>query len=368
MTNSETLKLELGDRSYEIVIGSGLLPSVWERIAKIAKPSQVIIVTDENIPNKYVTSLQKSIGCTNHLITLKPGEERKSFRGVEYLLDRIFEHSPDRKTLLIALGGGVIGDITGFAASILLRGVDFIQIPTTLLAQVDSSVGGKTGVNNKSGKNLIGSFYQPRLVLADTEILKDLPQREFLSGYAEVVKYGLINDAEFFNWLDAHIDKILAKDAESLQYIVRKSCESKASIVAKDEREGGVRALLNLGHTFGHALEHQTGYSDKLRHGEAVAIGMVFAFELSVKMGLCKADSVDKIKAHLAKAGLPVSPLTVSKKWDIDALMQAMLQDKKANSGKMVFILAKDIGKCFIEKNIDEAVVREVVKGFVALK
>ena len=372
MNNSQILKVDLGERSYDIVIGDELLSSSGENILNATSDtSQYIIVTDENIPDEYVSKLQKllsgdDVSISNSVIKLKAGEGRKSFRGVEYLLDKIFEHNPDRKTTLIALGGGVIGDITGFAASILLRGVRFIQVPTTLLAQVDSSVGGKTGVNNKFGKNLIGSFYQPKLVLADTDILRKLPEREFLSGYAEVVKYGLINDAEFFDWLGDNLDKILAKDAEALQYIIKKSCQSKADIVAKDEREGGVRALLNLGHTFGHAIELQAGYSDILRHGEAVSIGMVFAFELSNKMGLCSEDDIKKVKEHLSKAKLPISLKDVEKdSWDVDALMKAMAGDKKASNGKMVFILANAIGDSFIEKNIDESIVRELVESFV---
>jgi 3-dehydroquinate synthase len=361
----EILKLDLGSRSYDIVIGSGLLENAGKYIEAAVKYSKAVIITDSNIPKEYVEQIEK-VRDVAGVITLPAGEKTKSFERLEGLLNSIFETcTPDRNTLLIALGGGVIGDLVGFAASILLRGVNFIQIPTTLLSQVDSSVGGKTGINNKFGKNLIGSFYQPKLVLADIDTLQTLSEREFLAGYAEVVKYGLINDAEFFDWLDANLEKIKRKDADALKYIIAKSCRAKADIVAKDEKEADVRALLNLGHTFGHALEQKMGYDGSLVHGEAVAVGMVFAFTLSKNLGLCGDSDVDAVRNHLKRAGLPVSPLEIAKKWDADELMQSMMHDKKVSGGKMVFILARAIGDTFIKKDIDTGVISDTIQSVI---
>lgn len=366
MKEFKKLKVDLENRSYEIIIGDNLLEKAGDFIYGVTKHQHFIIVTDDNIPEQYASKIVVSLGAEANvqIIRIKAGESSKSFSSLEDLLDNIFATLPERNVTLIALGGGVIGDLTGFAASILLRGVNFIQIPTTLLSQVDSSVGGKTGVNNKYGKNLIGSFYQPKLVLIDIKTLNTLPQRELLAGYAEVVKYGLINDREFFNWLDNNLDKILAKDAEALKHIIYKSCEAKAKIVEEDEKEGGKRALLNLGHTFGHALEQQAGYDGKLVHGEAVAIGMVMAFTMSQKMGICTQDDVNFVREHLLKAGLPVSPLDIKASWDKPQLLKAMSQDKKVSDGKLVFILAKEIGDCFIEKNVDVNIVCDIVNSF----
>lgn len=367
MRAADILKVNLGTRSYNIVIGEQILPTISQHLP-VRKGSRYIIVSDSNIPQDYSSQLAtalSSAGARVEQIIITPGEESKSFTGLEQLLDRIFAFAPDRHTVLVALGGGVIGDLTGFAASILLRGVDFIQVPTTLLAQVDSSVGGKTGINNRFGKNLVGSFYQPRLVLADTSTLESLPRREFLAGYAEVVKYGLINDAAFFQWLENNLRSVLAGEPEALRYIISTSCKAKADIVSQDERESGARALLNLGHTLGHALEQQMGYDGQLVHGEAVSIGMVFAFMVSQVLGHCPASDVERVKAHLAQAGLPVSPLEIIGSWDVDALMQAMRQDKKVQDGKMVFVLAKGIGQSFVEKGIDEAVICDTIEMFL---
>lgn len=364
MNDFETLKVGLENCSYNILIGNDLLTKAGEHLLKVLPTKKVFIVTDDNIAPLYLEALQKSLhecGITHSSYIIAHGEQSKSLSSLENLLNKIFEQKPDRKTTLIALGGGVIGDLTGFASSIILRGINFIQIPTTLLAQVDSSVGGKTGINNKYGKNLVGAFYQPLLVLADTSILKTLSEREFLAGYAEVVKYGLINDLDFFNWLDASLKAILQKDNDSLQYIIKTSCAAKAKIVIEDERESGVRALLNLGHTFGHALETLTGYSDKLLHGEAVAIGMAFAFNLSHKMGLCKINEVETVINHLKKAGLKTSPLDIKPNWNTNNIIELMRQDKKAFDGKMTFILAKKIGDCFIENNVPENIVRDLI-------
>jgi len=381
MSSIETLKVELEDRSYEILIGGGLLANAGEHLAKVLPTKKVFIVTDDNVAKLYLKILEEAldkVGIISHSHVITHGEQSKSFANLENLLDAIFATKPDRKTTLIALGGGVVGDLTGFAASIILRGINFIQIPTTLLAQVDSSVGGKTGINNKFGKNLVGSFYQPLLVLADTDTLHSLPEREFKAGYAEVVKYGFINDLAFFEKLKEALPNIsneqIRKSLEVISKdhimtpIVKTSCMSKAKIVSADEREGGVRALLNLGHTFGHALEKATGYSDKLLHGEAVAIGMVFAFKLSHKMGLCEAAQVQKVTEHLQGMGLPISPLEIKKVWDVDDLMASMRQDKKAFNGKMTFILARKIGECFIENNVPENLVRDVIVEILAGK
>ncbi|MCE3232789.1 MAG: 3-dehydroquinate synthase [Rickettsiaceae bacterium] len=365
MGTPEIVKVDLGDRSYDIVIGDGLLKDAAKYIGAI-KYSNAIIVTDENIPQKFVGQVSK-IDRLAGVITLPSGEKTKSFGQLEDLLNKIYGIcAPDRNTLLIALGGGVIGDLTGFAASILLRGINFIQIPTTLLSQVDSSVGGKTGINNKFGKNLIGSFYQPKLVLADIDTLQTLSEREFLAGYAEVVKYGLINDAEFFDYLETNLDKIKAKDTSALKYIIAKSCKAKADIVAQDEREGGARALLNLGHTFGHALEQQMGYDGKLVHGEAVAVGMVFAFHLSHNLEFASQSDVEKVREHLTKAGLPVSTSDIASKWDAQELMKIMKHDKKVSDGKMVFILANGIGQSFIKKDIAENCIFATIESFIS--
>lgn len=365
MSNFETLKVDLGERSYDILIGNGLLANAGEHLLKVLPAKKVFIVTDDNVAKHYLKPLQETLdkaGITTASYVIPHGEKSKSFGQLETLLDKIFETKPDRNTTLIALGGGVVGDLTGFAASIVLRGINFVQIPTTLLAQVDSSVGGKTGINNKFGKNLVGSFYQPKLVIADIETLQTLPKREFLSGYAEVVKYGLINQPSFFHGADRERTAILERNNKILKYIVRISCESKSTIVSDDEREGGVRALLNLGHTFGHALEKATGYSDKLLHGEAVAIGMVFAFMLSKKIVKnFPAGDVEKVITHLKKIGLRTSPLEVQETWDKSELLEAMKQDKKAYNGKLTFILARGIGQSFIENNVPENIVMETI-------
>lgn len=364
MSKPQVFKVDLGQRSYDIVIGEGILADATSYIEKI-KYSKAVIITDDNVPQQFIGQV-KAIKNVAGVITLPHGEQTKSFDKLQWLLDEIFKTcTPDRNLLLVALGGGVIGDLVGFAASIILRGVSFVQVPTTLLSQVDSSVGGKTGINNGFGKNLIGSFYQPKLVLADIATLKTLPQREFLAGYAEVIKYGLINDADFFQWLDDNIAKVKNKDTAALEYIIAKSCKAKADIVAQDEKEADVRALLNLGHTFGHALEQQMGYDGRLVHGEAVAVGMFFAAELSSQLGFCTKGDVNRIKNHLIKAELPISPSTIAEKWDADVLLEIMTHDKKVQDGKMVFILLRAIGDSFIKKDIDMGVILGVIKSFI---
>lgn len=352
---SETVKVGLGNRSYDIIIGEGLVASAGERILPVLKQRRVVVITDENVAPLHLPALVGSLakaGIVHSNIVLPAGESSKSFATLEHVLNLLLKEKPERKTTLIALGGGVIGDLVGFAASILLRGVPFIQIPTTLLSQVDSSVGGKTGINTRYGKNLIGSFYQPKMVLADTGVLSTLPLRQRRAGYAEIVKYGLINDPEFFSWLEQNGQKLLDGDQSAITYAVKKSCEHKADIVSQDEHEGGVRALLNLGHTFGHALEAETGFGEKLLHGEAVAVGMVLAFALSVQMGLCHAADEQRIVKHLQDIGLPYRLRDVADIWDVTRLINHFAQDKKVEDGKLTFILAKAIGESFISREV----------------
>ena len=361
-----TLRVDLGSRSYDILVGDGILDMVGEHIAPLLPIPNVIMITDEQVAPYYLDRLTQSLAkqhITSHAIVLKVGERSKSFGALEWLIDRIFECKPERNTTLIALGGGVVGDVTGFAASIILRGIPFIQIPTTLLAQVDSAVGGKTGINHTAGKNLIGSFYQPLRVISDVSVLRTLSTRHFLAGYAEVVKYGLINDAAFFDWLGTHKAEVLAQDKKTLQHMVVTSCQAKAAIVASDEKEQNVRALLNLGHTFGHALEAVTKYKDVLLHGEGVAIGMVMAADLSVRLGLCEPDACDQIKTHLQAMGLPVSLAEVpGVKWDVDQIMLAMQQDKKTQHGELVFVVMEAIGKASLKRSVAMAMVKDVVQ------
>ena len=300
------LTVDLGERSYDILVGDGLLAGAGKLIAPILAEPRAVVITDENVEKHYLGTLEKSLdesGIDHQSIVLEAGEQTKDFSHVEALWGQLLDHRVERTTTLIALGGGVVGDITGFAAAVTLRGMDFIQIPTTLLAQVDSSVGGKTGINTPQGKNLIGAFHQPRLVLADIGALASLPPREMRAGYAEVVKHGLIADADFFAWLETNGPAVIKGDPEACRHAVLTSCRAKASIVQADETEKGSRALLNLGHTFGHALEAQTGYSNALNHGEAVAIGLGLAFDLSVRMGLCPGDDRDRLRGHLAGSG-----------------------------------------------------------------
>ncbi|MDH3335738.1 MAG: 3-dehydroquinate synthase, partial [Rhodospirillaceae bacterium] len=294
------------------------------------------------------------------------GEESKSFTMLEELIEGLLELKVERTTTLIALGGGVIGDLVGFAAAITLRGVPFIQIPTTLLSQVDSSVGGKTGINSRFGKNLVGAFYQPRLVLGDIATLDTLPRREILSGYAEVVKYGLISDVGFFDWLVENANALIEGNVEARIKAVLTSCKAKADIVAKDERESGVRALLNLGHTFGHALEAETGYSDKLLHGEAVAIGSVMAFDLSQRTGHCSIDDFQKVRDHFESIGLAVGISDIMQPdWTSNRMLEHMSRDKKVKNGKIAFVLAHGIGDAFITSDISNETVIGMIEDYL---
>src|SRR5215469_15772292 len=310
MDTIEKLGVELGDRAYEILVGPRLIERAGREILPLLRRRQVVIVSDETVAGHYLAPLRDSLSEAEigyHAVLLPPGEETKDLGHYGRLAEDVLAIGIERGTMLVALGGGVVGDLTGFAAATLLRGIDFVQIPTTLLAQVDSSVGGKTGINTRLGKNLIGAFYQPRLVLADTDVLASLPRRELLAGYAETVKYGLIRDAEFFAWCERQGNALLALTPEPVRHAIVTSCRMKAAIVATDEREAGDRALLNFGHTFGHALEAETGFSNRLLHGEAVGLGMVLAFDFAVRLGLAEAGEASRVRHHLAAAGLPTS-------------------------------------------------------------
>ena len=352
----------LGDRSYDILIGSGLVTSAGATLAARFPGRAVAIVTDATVGDLHAPALEAGLtaaGLRHHRITVPPGEGTKRFAMLEEVVDQILAHRLERGDLVLALGGGVVGDLAGFAAAIVRRGMGFVQMPTSLLAQVDSSVGGKTGINSRHGKNLIGAFYQPGLVLADTDVLDTLSTREFRAGYAEVAKYGLIDDPGFFSWLEANWRGVFQGGKDRVHAIAT-SCRAKAAVVARDETETGDRALLNLGHTFGHALEAATRYDGtRLVHGEAVAIGMCQAFRFSAKLGLCSSDAAERMTAHLKTVGLPTELAHVpGGVGDVDGLMAAIGQDKKVARGKLTFILARGIGESFIAKDVDPAAVR----------
>lgn len=348
--------VDLGERSYEIAIGPGLLRDAGKVIAGHLPRKKTAIVTDQNVADAHLADFTKSLdaeGIEAAVLTLPPGEGTKAQAYLFEVTDFLLEAGIERNDVIIAFGGGVIGDLAGFAAAILRRGVNFIQVPTSLLAQVDSSVGGKTGINASAGKNLIGAFHQPVLVLADTAVLDSLPERELKAGYAEVAKYGLLGDAEFFSWLEQNSPALFAGDMQARMRAVETSCRAKADIVAKDEREGSVRALLNLGHTFGHALEAATGYSDRLLHGEGVAIGMAMAFRFSERMGVCKGGCAERVERHLRSVGLPTHVRDIpGAPLEAKTLLTAMYQDKKATGGKLVFILARDIGDTYVAHDV----------------
>jgi 3-dehydroquinate synthase len=366
----ERIPVALGERSYDILVGPGLIEGAGSMIAPILRRPRSVIVTDSHVSALFLATLEASLErarIAHEVITLPPGEGTKDFAHLESLLDRLLDLRIERSTTLIALGGGVIGDLAGFAASVALRGIDFVQIPTTLLAQVDSSVGGKTGINTRRGKNLVGSFYQPRLVLADISALATLSTREFLAGYAEVVKYGLIGDAEFFAWLERNGAALVAGDADARRHAVATSCRAKAATVAADEREEGARALLNFGHTFGHALEAETGFGPELLHGEAVALGMALAFELSARLGICAPEDAARVRRHFTAIGLPTSlPKSAGRRWNAEALLDHMARDKKVRDGKISFILARGIGRAFVAGDVDPAAVRELLAAAIA--
>ncbi|HUD51234.1 3-dehydroquinate synthase [Parvibaculum sp.] len=361
----KTVHVALAERSYDIKVGPNLMARAGAYLKPLLRRARVVIVTDENVGRLHLPALERGLdeaGIRHDAIRMPPGEGTKCFAELQRLTEWLLETGVERGDLVLALGGGVIGDLTGFAASITRRGVDFAQIPTTLLSQVDSSVGGKTGINTPQGKNLVGAFYQPRLVLADTDALETLPMRELLAGYAEIVKYGLINDRPFFDWLEGNLDGIKSGDVAARTHAIVKSCEAKAAIVAADERESNVRALLNLGHTFGHALEAATGFSNRLVHGEGVAVGMALAFDLSARLGLCPGQDAIRVRRHLARAGLPSRLADVPGLPGADELISLMGQDKKVVDGKLTFILARGIGEAFITRDVDSDVLRTLLR------
>ena len=368
----EKITVPLGARAYDIHIGEALLEQAGTLLAPMLPRPRTVAVTDENVYAAQGARLKDGLtaaGIEVEFIILPPGEATKSFAELEKLTGRLLDLGVERGDTVIAFGGGVIGDLTGFACAVLRRGCGFAQIPTTLLAQVDSAVGGKTAINVPQGKNLIGAFHQPALVIADIAVLDTLPARELRAGYAEIVKYGLIADAGFFDWLEANGRALLSPDAAPERTAariaaVKTSCEAKAAIVGADERERGKRALLNLGHTFGHALEAAFGYSDKLLHGEAVAAGMCLAFDYSADAGLCPAEDAARVKKHLAGAGLPTgfADLPPSNALSADNLLDLMMQDKKVEQNKLTLILATAIGAAFVHKDADAGAVRSFLE------
>jgi 3-dehydroquinate synthase len=372
---STTVDVALGDRAYDIIIGRDVLRSLGRRIAELRPGVRAAIVTDRTVAKYWLKPTEASLAeasIPTSAVVVEEGEGSKSYAGLEKVCEALIEAKIERNDLVIALGGGVVGDLAGFAAAILRRGVDFVQVPTSLLAQVDSSVGGKTGINSPRGKNLIGAFHQPVLVVADTAVLDTLAPRQFRAGYAEVAKYGLLGDEAFFGWLEANHADIFAGGA-SREHAIATSCRAKAAIVARDERETGERALLNLGHTFGHALEAATGFSDRLFHGEGVAVGMVLAAEFSAQLGMISPPDVTRIRHHLAVVGLPthlqdIAGFAQEGLANADALLALMAQDKKVKRGRLTFILLEAIGRAVIAPDIQPSLVRDFLARKLAQK
>ncbi|ANM06149.1 3-dehydroquinate synthase [Rhizobium phaseoli] len=353
---AQTVHVPLGERAYDILIGPGLIARAGAEIASRLKGRKAAVITDENVAPIYLDALVASLdaaGIASAAVVLPAGEKTKSFEHLMTACDKVLEARVERNDCVIALGGGVIGDLSGFAAGIVRRGVRFVQVPTSLLAQVDSSVGGKTGINSRHGKNLIGVFHQPDLVLADTDVLNTLSEREFRAGYAEVAKYGLIDKPDFFVWLEANWKAVFTGGAARIEAIAT-SCQAKADVVVADERENGQRALLNLGHTFGHALEAATAYdSRRLVHGEGVSIGMVLAHEFSARMNLASPDDARRVERHLQAVGLPTRMAEIPGELPpAEVLMDAIAQDKKVKGGKLTFILTRGIGQSFVADDV----------------
>ncbi len=369
MSEIETVTVGLADRPYDIRVGRGLTANADRELRDLVTGRHVLVMADTALDGPPLGTLTSALerASTRRLdvLTTPAGEAGKSFACLQDLLERALSLGIDRRTLIIAFGGGVVGDLAGFAAAILLRGLDFVQIPTTLLAQVDSSVGGKTGINAARGKNLVGAFHQPVKVLIDTDLLDTLPRRELLAGYAEVVKYGAIGDPEFFEWLEVNGQKLIDGDPEARRQAIVQSCQAKARVVVADEREaaGGRRALLNFGHTFAHALEAMAGYDGRLLHGEAVAIGMVLAARLSVRAGLCAGQDAERLTAHLRSIGLPteIDAIDPAGEWEPEALMAHMAKDKKARDGRVVFILLDRLGSARSQNDIDRQLALEIL-------
>lgn len=361
---SEKVRVELGARSYDIVIGDGILADLAPYLESLKLTGRVAIVCDEIVHDLHGEAISRALSdYETHIIVRPGGEAEKSFGGLQAVLDSLFRAGFGRHDTVVAFGGGVIGDLSGFAASIYKRGMNFVQIPTTLLAQVDSSVGGKTAINNEFGKNLIGSFYQPRLVLIDTQLLRTLPERQVKAGYAEIVKYGLIDQPDFFKRLDdGEGERVLALDPDALRMAIAQSCTAKAEVVSRDEREGGARALLNLGHTFAHALELEAGYKGDLLHGEAVSAGMDMAFEISSRLGLCEPSEAERVKHHLKRLNMPIREDMAELLADRDAILRHMGQDKKNEGDRLTLILTHGIGRAFVEKNASQEAVRDYLE------
>lgn len=362
----KTVSVALGDRSYGIEIGRGVLETAGERIAAVRHGARLAVITDETVEKLHLKTLQDSLsrsGIAHVVLKVPAGESSKRFAQFERLCDEVLGARLERNDAIVALGGGVVGDLSGFVAAAVRRGMDFIQIPTTLLAQVDSSVGGKTGINSRHGKNLIGAFHQPALVLADTAVLDTLPIRDFRAGYAEVAKYGLLGDEAFFSWLESNWQAVFAGGPERDEAVAR-SCQAKADVVAADERESGRRALLNLGHTFGHALESAVDYETaRLVHGEGVSIGMMLAHEFSERLGLIGSAVVQRVEKHLTEVGLPIRMSQIPGQLPPAAtLMDIIAQDKKVSRGSLTFILTRGIGSAFVEKGVDPALVHDFLE------
>ncbi len=367
-TTTQTMTLDLGDRSYDIHIGSQLLETIGTQLTPLLKAKRVFVVSESTVMahqgDRLKAALENS-AIEAKWFVLNPGEATKSTAQYESLVSGLLAAGIDRSDTIVAFGGGVIGDLAGFAAATVLRGINFVQIPTTLLAQVDSSVGGKTGINMPQGKNLLGAFYQPKAVIIDVSTLETLPRRELLAGYAEVVKYGVINDPDFFSWLEINGQKIIDREAgpagtKARTHAVAHSCAAKARIVAEDERETGKRALLNLGHTFGHALEAECGYSGILLHGEAVAIGMIMALEASVRLGLAKTNDLERVEAHFTAVGMKTSAREIGRAMTADALMVHMTKDKKVEAGTIGFVLG-GIGSAAVHRGVDLEIIHAVL-------
>jgi 3-dehydroquinate synthase len=360
-----TIHVPLGDRAYDVRIGEGLIARAGDEIAPLLRRPRVAIVTDEHVAAAHLEAFEAALlsrGISSVALTLPAGEATKCWAELSRTVEWLIRQGVERRDVVVALGGGVIGDLVGFASAILRRGVRFVQVPTSLLAQVDSSVGGKTGINTPQGKNLVGAFHQPSLVLADIGVLDTLPPRDLLAGYGEVVKYGLLGDAAFFEWLEANGPAIAGGDRDARAHAVARSVEMKADIVVRDETEQGDRALLNLGHTFCHALEAATGYSHRLLHGEGVAIGCGLAFDLSARLGLCSQEEPSRVRAHLADMGMKATLADIPGDLpDADGLLALMAQDKKVIDGRLRFILARGIGRAFVAEDVDPAAVRALL-------
>jgi 3-dehydroquinate synthase len=375
LKNSEPITddVALGDRAYDIIIGRDVLQTLGRRVAALRPGVRTAIVTDRTVAKHWLEKTESSLAAagiaTSHVI-VEEGEGSKTYAGLTKVSEALIAAKIERNDLVIALGGGVVGDLAGFAAAILRRGVDFVQVPTSLLAQVDSSVGGKTGINSPQGKNLLGAFHQPVLVIADTSVLDTLSPRQFRAGYAEVAKYGVLGDEAFFTWLEANATDIFSGSA-AREHAIATSCRAKAAIVSRDERETGERALLNLGHTFGHALEAATGFSDRLFHGEGVSVGMVLAAEFSAQLGMISEADAARVERHLAAVALPthlqdIAGFTQEGLADADALMTLMAQDKKVKRGKLTFILLEAVGRAVIANDVEPALVRDFLQSKLA--